>query len=231
MTVNIKSSAASRATGTRARRQSAKSANEMGPVDAPVKGQASGGNELVPPDRWMSGMAPGDDESPPRDEVPGYAPEFSDELMRDMTAQRTGAIRVELMHNPRIALVTLVHRMAETVFGVYGAGDDVVKVSVRVTFDFALTKEHGGQGLSPAARLLVEAVTQWSDRLPGTSQALWHWLLSQPESVLLELLAYCTACSVNAVRRHPRGFDQSDALVEALNVDMADWWGAQEGVT
>jgi ParB family chromosome partitioning protein len=41
---------------------------------------------------------------------------------------------------------------------------------------------------------------------------------------LLELLAYCTARSINAVASRPRGGNHSEALVEALGVDMADWW-------
>ena len=39
------------------------------------------------------------------------------------------------------------------------------------------------------------------------------------------MLAYCTARSVNAVGgRRPRSYNHSDALAEALGVDMADWW-------
>ena len=115
------------------------------------------------------------------------------------------------MQNPHIALVTLVRRMAEAVFGLYGAGDDVVKVTVRTMCDSALAQDASDYAASPAATLLGAAETQWGDRLPGSPAALFQWLLAQPDSTLLELLAYCTARSVNAV-------------AEALGVDMADWW-------
>jgi len=165
-----------------------------------------------------------DDESAPRDMSPTARPEFSEKLMRDLTSHRTAAIQAALVQNPHIALVTLVHRMAETVFGLYGAGDDVVKVTVRTMGDGALTQDASDYAASPAAALLGAAETQWGDRLPGSPAALFQWLLAQPESTLLELLAYCTARSVNAVAARPRSANHSDALAEALGLDLADWW-------
>jgi ParB family chromosome partitioning protein len=166
----------------------------------------------------------GEYESAPRDLPSTSRPEFSEKLMRDLTAHRTAAIQAALVQNPHIALVTLVHRMAETVFGLYGSGDDIVKVSVRVTGDSSLAQEASDYSQSPAATVLGGAETEWGDRLPGSPDALFRWLLAQPQDTLLELLAYCTARSVNAVVGRPRFYDHSDALAEALGVDMADWW-------
>ena len=53
---------------------------------------------------------------------------------------------------------------------------------------------------------------------------MFRWLLGQERETLLELLAYCTARSIDAVAGRERSFDQSDAMAEALGVDMADWW-------
>lgn len=165
-----------------------------------------------------------DDESAPRDVPAASRPEFSEKLMRDLTAHRTAAIQASLVQNPRVALVVLVHRMAETVFGLYGAGNDVVKVSVRTTGDSALAEDASEYATSPAASILDRAETEWGDRLPGDPGALFRWLLTQPGETLLELLAYCTARSFNAVRTRARTFDQSDAIAQALGVDLADWW-------
>jgi ParB family chromosome partitioning protein len=114
--------------------------------------------------------------------------------------------------------------MAETVFGLYGAGDDIVRVTVRQTSDSALMEHASGYADSPAAAILGSAETQWGDRLPGSPDALFRWLLAQPQATLVELLAYCTARSINAVVGRPRGRNHSDALADALGVDMADWW-------
>jgi len=149
---------------------------------------------------------------------------FSEKLMRDLTAHRTAALQAALMQAPDVALAALVHRMAETVFGQYGRGNDVVKVHVHVTSDFALAQSATGYEDCPAGALLTRAATEWGDRLPGDPQALFRWLLAQPRDVLLDLLAYCTARSIDAVAARERTLDQGDALAEALGLDMADWW-------
>ena len=48
--------------------------------------------------------------------------------------------------------------------------------------------------------------------------------MGQPVETLLELLAYCTARSFNAVVSRERTFNHSDAVAEALGVDLSDWW-------
>ncbi|MGJ7609264.1 ParB N-terminal domain-containing protein [Variovorax sp. LT1R20] len=149
---------------------------------------------------------------------------FSEKLMRDLTAHRTAALQAALMQDPHVALATLVHRMAETVFGQYGRGNDVVKVHVHVTSDYSLAQSATGYEASPAGALLVRAATEWGERLPGDPEALFRWLLAQPRDVLLDLLAYCTARSIDAVVARERTADQSDAIAEALGLDMADWW-------
>lgn len=151
-------------------------------------------------------------------------PEFSEKLMRDLTAHRTAALQAALMQNPHVALVTLVHRMAETVFDQYSRGHDVVKIHVRVTGDYTLAEHASDYAHSPAGVLLGQATTEWGDRIPGDSESLFSWLLGQAQGTLLELLAYCTARSIDAVTGHERSHDQSDAIAEALGVDMADWW-------
>lgn len=181
-----------------------------------------------PEDRATAREAAGTgDEGQPRDEADSAAPakpEFSEKLMRDLTAHRTAAIQAALVQNPHIALVTLVHRMAETVFGLYGRGDDIVKVTVRQTGDGALAEYASEYADSPAALLLGRADTAWGERLPGSPEALFRWLIAQPQETLLELLAYCTARSVNGVAGRAGSPNHSDALVDALGVDMADWW-------
>lgn len=151
-------------------------------------------------------------------------PAISEKLMRDLTAHRTGAIQAALVQNPHVALVTLVHRLAETVFSHYGRGNDVMKVHLTMTSDYALAQDATDFESSPAGALLDRATTEWGDRLPGNPEALFGWLLTQDRDTLLDLLAFCTARSFNAVAGRERGADQSDAITEALGVDMADWW-------
>jgi len=150
--------------------------------------------------------------------------EFSEKLMRDLTAHRTAAIQAALTQNAHVALVTLVHRMAETVFGQYSRGNDVVKVNVHLTSDYSLAQNATGYENSPAGAILGQAETEWGDRLPGNPEAMFTWLLGQDRETLLDLLAYCTARSIDAMAGRERSRDQSDAIAEALGIDMADWW-------
>ena len=40
-----------------------------------------------------------------------------------------------------------------------------------------------------------QARTLWADRIPGNPEALFAWCLDQDQSVLLDLLAFCAACT------------------------------------
>lgn len=150
---------------------------------------------------------------------------FSERLMRDLSAHRTAALQAALLQQPHLALAALTHRMAETVFSLYGPGNDIVRVFTRVCGDGALAQAATDHGDSRAAGVLGQAEGLWGDRLPGNPDALFAWLLAQPQEVLLDLLAYCTARSIDAIRlRMPSRPDMSDALAAALGLDMADWW-------
>jgi ParB family chromosome partitioning protein len=48
-------------------------------------------------------------------------------------------------------------------------------------------------------------------------------LLAQPQADLLELMALCSALTVNALPSAGSAFD-ANALACAVGLDMADWW-------
>ncbi len=149
---------------------------------------------------------------------------FSEKLMRDLTAHRTAALQAALTQDVDVALATLVHRMVETVFDLYDRGNDIVRVTVRPTGDLALAEHAGDYVHTPAAALLERAASDWGERLPRDPAATFRWLLAQERQTLLELLAYCTARSIDAIQGRERRRNQSDAIAEALGLDMADWW-------
>lgn len=169
-----------------------------------------------------------------RDEEGAAAPDpatrtraaHSERLLRDLGAHRTAALQAGLVQSPQVALAALTHRMAETVFGLYGRGNDTVRVTTHVCGDGALAQAASGYADSPAAAVLSQAESGWGDRLPGRPEALFAWLLAQPQAVVLDLLAYCTARSVDAIGARGTSADMSDALALALGLDMADWWQA-----
>lgn len=153
--------------------------------------------------------------------------EIGQRLLRDLGSHRTAALQAALVQSPQVALAALAHRMAETVFARYGRGNDIVRVTTHVCGDATLASAASGYVDSRAAAVLSQAESDWGDRLPGRPDAQFAWLLAQPQDTVLDLLAYCTARSIEAIgsRSLPHA-DMSDALAMALGVDMADWWQA-----
>jgi ParB family transcriptional regulator, chromosome partitioning protein len=52
---------------------------------------------------------------------------------------------------------------------------------------------------------------------------LLHWLIALSDSDLQDLLAFCVAMTLNDVRDTDKEAPL-DALVQALSLDMAEWW-------
>jgi ParB family chromosome partitioning protein len=161
----------------------------------------------------------------PQDMKRGMRAEFSDRLVRDMTAHRTAALQAAMSQNPKVALVATVHAMAMSAFGSYNSGRRALKISIEETDDAALAQLATDYHESKAAAVLLEAQQMWGDQLPGESAPLFAWLSNQPQVLLLDALAFFAARSINVVTGAPREQrDESDVLAEALGVDMADWW-------
>lgn len=153
--------------------------------------------------------------------------EYSEKLMKDMTAHRSAALQAALVQNPHVALVSLVHRMAAPLFSErHYFGESPLKVSAQVLAEDVIGQSASEFSESPASTILGDAQTRWGDYLPGEPVAQFRFLLTQDTASLLELLAYCTARSVNVVAGRDREHDHSDAIAVALGLDMADWWTA-----
>lgn len=71
--------------------------------------------------------------------------------------------------------------------------------------------------------------TRWGDHLPGDPTDLFRWCLDQSQDVLLDLLAFLAALSIDAVQVKGDSpgssrLTHADALAQALNLDMRQWW-------
>ena len=154
-------------------------------------------------------------------------PEYSERLMADLTSHRTGAVQAALTANVPVALVVLAHRLATDLLGRSGAEDHPVKVSARAC-RFALERDATNFAQSAAARSLDSQRERWETVMPQKAQERLAWLLVQPQAVVLELLAFCTAETVDLVQRRAARDLLGEQLATALNLDMADWWSAGE---
>jgi ParB family chromosome partitioning protein len=158
------------------------------------------------------------DEVTARGTVAKERPAFSSSLVESLTAQKSAAISACLSSRPDIALAAVVHGFASGVFA-YG-NESCLQVSARRTH---LRED------SRATEALEQAHAKWNEKIPAEPEDLWQWCLEQDQATLLELMAFCAACTVDAVQRKQDRPDCSriahaNTLAEALKLDLASWF-------
>ncbi|MGM4884783.1 hypothetical protein [Rhizobium sp. 62_C5_N11_2] len=163
------------------------------------------------------------------DEVPAATDDtYSAALVEELTAIRTAAMRVELANRPDIALAALLHPLVASVFYT-GPASYRAEFPVEVSGqrrDLASSIKEPGK-----ARALGDwsAIREtWGDHLPGQPAELWAWLLEQPTTRLLDLLAFVTAANLNAVKvKHDQSrgrLEQVEQIANALGLNMRAYW-------
>ena len=154
----------------------------------------------------------------------------SEKLVRQMTAHRTGALQVLVSEQANVALVILLDQLVKEVFK-FGrqyspSGEHVVQIRVESSKP-ASEGETVASGRALAK--FAEIKLAWEDLLPTNINDVFDWLMKQEQSVLLDLLAFCTACSLNTVesREVVSNLSRSRTITnyaKAVKLDMADWW-------
>ncbi|MCW5663896.1 MAG: ParB N-terminal domain-containing protein [Piscinibacter sp.] len=153
----------------------------------------------------------------------------SEKLMRSLTAHRVAAIQAELLLRPDVALAALTAHLAAKLlkdgFHRYRGGDDALTVSASETHE-GLRRESADMAEAEAWKLMEQTRIEWTARLPGDGAALLPWLLAQERQTVIGLLTFLVAASVNGVEGAERERQSTDALAEALALDMRRWWKA-----
>jgi ParB family chromosome partitioning protein len=100
--------------------------------------------------------------------------------------------------------------------------------------DTALTFSATAQSLqrvegSTAFERLEAARENWGQRIPGTPADIWQWCLEQDQAVLLDLLTFCAACTINSVQVKTDRPDtprlvHAGQLAAVLHLDMTSWF-------
>ncbi|MDX0184567.1 ParB/RepB/Spo0J family partition protein [Sinorhizobium meliloti] len=146
-------------------------------------------------------------------------------LIEDLTAHKTAALRIELANNPDVALVAVVHAMLLSVAYPYNSEQSALQLSLtHERLEPSMKNAESCKSLS-AFNDLAE---NYGHHLPGSPADLFDWLLEQPQDMVLSLLAFGAAHSVNAVEKkftdRKRGIEQANQLGRALKVNMPDWF-------
>ncbi len=153
-------------------------------------------------------------------EAPTSRGGLSEKLVRRLSAHRTAAIQAEVARHPRIALVALVHQLAQRVIlGGYGASP----VNISATPQDRLEQHAPDVAQAPAALGLRAVREAWASRLPGDPKALFAELLAMEQEELLSLLALCVGLTVSAIAQR-EDEAPADLLAKAVALDMHSWW-------
>lgn len=144
----------------------------------------------------------------------------SEKLTLLLSAQRTLALRAELVRQPEVALLVLAHRLISCVFDVGERGASAVQLETRQPVLPEASHSGGAWAYWEAQREALAA------QLPPTAggAALMEWLRRQPRATVDSYLAFCTACAVNGLQTSERSATAVDALARTVSLDMHAWW-------
>ncbi len=146
-------------------------------------------------------------------------------LIEDLTAHKTAALRIELANNPDVALVAVVHAMLLSVAYPYNSEQSALQLSLtHERLEPSMKDAESCKGLSA----FNDLADNYGHHLPGNPADLFEWLLEQPQDMVLMLLAFGAAHSVNAVEKkfthRKKGIEQANQLGRALQMNMPDWF-------
>lgn len=148
-------------------------------------------------------------------------PDVPERLMLDLSSHRTAAIQALMVKNERVALAALAHRMAFSLFDSFRTSP--VKISLTLSRS-TLERNSSTLAASPAAAAMDAEHALWVERLPKDSEQWFDWLLQQPQEVVLSLIVFATANTVDAIQGQESSATGAVPVAKALGLDMADWW-------
>jgi ParB family transcriptional regulator, chromosome partitioning protein len=153
------------------------------------------------------------------------AASYSAALTESLTMYKTAALAAELSGNPNVALVAIAHALVLSQFGL-----DLGLYRSQTCLQLSTSQPHLEEAKDSLAMLSLQAQKQqWLSVLPREEDELWAWCLEQGQDVLLRLIAFCAAQSINAVQAKHESEDHqrlqhANALGVALQIDMTKWF-------
>lgn len=151
--------------------------------------------------------------------------EISLPLLTIMSSERTLAVQAALMLQPEKSLALLAWTLCLNVFG-SGAYSKPAQISLECKH-YSLTSDapSGKEGAAFMAMMAEKA--RLAALLPEGWSRDMTTFLSLSQEVLLSLLSFCTACSLNGVQTRECGHTSRsplDSLETAIGFHMRDWW-------
>lgn len=151
--------------------------------------------------------------------------EISLPLLTKMSSERTLAVQAALMQQPDKSLALLAWALCLNVFG-SGAYSKPAQISLECEH-YSLTSDAPSGKEGAAFMALMAEKARLAALLPEGWSRDMTTFLSLSQEVLLSLLSFCTACSLNGVQTRECGHTSRsplDSLETAIGFHMRDWW-------
>ena len=151
--------------------------------------------------------------------------EISLPLLTKMSSERTLAVQAALMQQPDKSLTLLAWTLCLNVFG-SGAYSKPAQISLECKH-YSLTSDAPSGKEGAAFLALMAEKARLAALLPEGWSRDMTTFLSLSQEVLLSLLSFCTACSLNGVQTRECGRTSRsplDSLESAIGFHMRDWW-------
>lgn len=143
-------------------------------------------------------------------------------LIRELSAHRTAGLQAAMAHHPDIALAARVTALALPMFYQTHTGSclDISLRQTKAETMVAVPEECEAHAVMASER------ENSGERLPGNPSELLDWCVAQPQDILPQVLAFCAACSLNAVSERVMSTQMAQAgqLAGLLEFDMAAQW-------
>ncbi|EFC1442708.1 TPA: ParB/RepB/Spo0J family partition protein [Escherichia coli] len=156
--------------------------------------------------------------------------EISLPLLTKMSSERTLAVQAALMQQPDKSLALLAWTLCLNVFG-SGAYSNPARIRLECEH-YSLTSDAPSGKEGAAFMALMAEKARLAALLPEGWARDMTTFLSLSQEVLLSLLSFCTACSLNGVQTRERGHTSRsplDSLETAIGFHMRDWWQPTRG--
>ncbi|EER2963124.1 ParB/RepB/Spo0J family partition protein, partial [Escherichia coli] len=146
-------------------------------------------------------------------------------LLTKMSSERTLAVQAALMQQPDKSLTLLAWTLCLNVFG-SGAYSNPARIRLECEH-YSLTSDAPSGKEGAAFMALMAEHSRFAALLPEGWERDMTTFLSLSQEVLLSLLSFCTACSLNGVQTRECGHTSRsplDPLETAIGFHMRDWW-------
>ena len=148
---------------------------------------------------------------------------LSERLMLDLTAHKTAALQALVCKNQDVALALLASAMALREFGDRISSNNPMKISMSYQWH-ALEKASPTMVDSQAYKALLDIKASWVSRLPEHDEEFFAWFLAQGASVSTEMIVFCSALTLDAVKGQPTPAKDIDQIAQSVQLDMRQWW-------